>query len=128
MKDFEDNAQGVDMPPTSDISISRESQLEAQVEALQKQVERLQLIGAIDKALIKAGARNAIAVRALINIDALKMDEMYNIEGLEQIIEGIKRSDPYLFFAGNSEIFGFTPVDGRTRERDAFAFGFAGLE
>jgi len=52
---------------------------------------------AINDELEYAGARNITAVRALIDKSKLELGEDGEIVGLVQQIEGLKKSDPYLF-------------------------------
>lgn len=55
----------------------------------------------IDKAvtvdLMKAGAKNIKAVRALLTLDKAELDETGNIKGLDKQIESLKQSDAYMF-------------------------------
>ncbi|KAF0353804.1 capsid protein [Pediococcus acidilactici] len=51
---------------------------------------------AIDLELVKSGARNPKAVKALLDNDAIKLDDE-GIHGLNDQLEGLKESDGYLF-------------------------------
>ena len=55
----------------------------------------LKKAAAVDMAVMKAGARNAKAVKALIDMDKVTVKDDGTIEGLD--IEKIKETDGYLF-------------------------------
>lgn len=59
----------------------------------------LKVNSAVDLALLKEGAKNSRAVRALLdlNISEAKFNEDGSLQGLSDIIKGIKESDSYLF-------------------------------
>lgn len=100
----------------------RDDQLEAlknskgNVEALKKQISDLQaenkskdesyaaeiknirINNAVDKALMTASAKNNLAARALLkDLDKAELDEEGKVKGLDEQIEALKKSDPYLF-------------------------------
>ena len=50
---------------------------------------------AVDMAILKAGGRNAKAIKALLDMDKINLKDDGSIEGLD--IEGLKKSDGYLF-------------------------------
>lgn len=51
---------------------------------------------AIDMELMKAGARNPKAIKALLDSDAIKLDDD-GIHGLKDQLDAVKESDGYLF-------------------------------
>lgn len=53
---------------------------------------------AIDVALMGAKAKNAKALKALLNLDEVKLDGD-KLLGLDAQLEGLKKSDPYMFDA-----------------------------
>ena len=53
------------------------------------------LDGAINLALVQAGARNVKAAKALIDLSKAKLKEDGSVDGVD--IEGLKKSDAYLF-------------------------------
>lgn len=61
-----------------------------------QEYEGFVLENAIDKALIKCGAKNEKALKALINKDGLKFKDG-TVEGLDGQIENIKKECSYLF-------------------------------
>ncbi|EIA26297.1 Minor structural GP20 protein [Candidatus Arthromitus sp. SFB-3] len=95
--------------------------LKKQIESLQKEnkekaehyeleMQKLRVDTKIDSTLSNFGARNIRSVKALLDgVDKFKFDKDGNIEGLEDQIKQIKKSDPYLFanieFFWNFEIF-----------------------
>lgn len=50
---------------------------------------------AVDMAILKAGGRNAKAIKALLDMDKIKLKDDGTLEGID--IEGLKKSDSYLF-------------------------------
>lgn len=80
----------------------------------EKQIHELKANNAIEMALKSSNAKNNKAVRALLNldIDNVKFTEDGTIEGLSELIEGIKESDSYLFESGNGGFKGAPPQDG----------------
>lgn len=61
-----------------------------------KEIEALRFDTALSSALTSARARNPKAVRALLNVDALKQTES-GIVGLNEQLEAIKKDNGYLF-------------------------------
>lgn len=62
-----------------------------------KQLSALKFDHALDGALTGAKARNAKAVKALLQSDALKLQEDGSIMGLKEQLETIKKDNDYLF-------------------------------
>src|SRR3989304_3141283 len=69
---------------------------QAQAEAT-KQVSALKFDYALNEALTGAKAKNAKAVRALLNAENLKMGDDGKIVGLTEQLEAIKKDNDYLF-------------------------------
>lgn len=61
------------------------------------EIEALRTEKAIDEALLKAGAKNKKAARAMLDTEKLKIDENGNIGGLDEMIDALKESDGYMF-------------------------------
>lgn len=81
-------------------------------EELQQKLEKQAFDFALEKALNKAGARNPKAVRALLDVESIKLDGE-NLLGFEDQIKALKESDAYLF--GEDEpagLKGRKPRDG----------------
>lgn len=68
----------------------------AQAEA-QKQLTQLRFDHALDGALTTARAKNAKAVRALLNLDGMKLNDDGTILGLNEQLEKIKTDNDFLF-------------------------------
>ena len=66
------------------------------VEALRAQLEEVKLLAAVDAALRKAGAKNEVAVRALLDMDQIAFVDGV-LTGLEEQIARLKATDGYLF-------------------------------
>lgn len=58
---------------------------------------RIRLEGAIDIALMGAKVKNAKAVKALLNMENVKLDEDGKLTGLDEQLEALRKSDDYLF-------------------------------
>lgn len=69
---------------------------QAQADAT-KQIASLRFDHALDGALTGAKARNAKAVKALLQSDALKLQEDGSILGLKEQLERVKSENDYLF-------------------------------
>lgn len=69
---------------------------EATIETLKKESAQKDFNYALDSALKDAKCKNAKALKALLNLDNVKLNEG-KFEGLESQIEALKKSDGYLF-------------------------------
>lgn len=70
------------------------AQMEAEHEA---EKEKLQLDMQMDMALTTVKAKNTKAVKALLNMDEVKFDKDGKVKGLQEQLDEIIESDPYLF-------------------------------
>lgn len=74
------------------------SELQAQLKEKDGEIRRVKVNAAVDAALIVAGAKNVVAVKALITgLDELELSEDGAVKGLEEKISAVKASDGYLF-------------------------------
>lgn len=92
-------------------------------EAHEKEVKELKINNAIDKALTSAGAKNNIAVKALLkDLDKAELLEDGSVKGLQEQIDGlVKNKDTeFLFNSKNSKvkIKGAKPGKGDTDDTD----------
>ncbi len=82
--------------------------LKKQLEELQKlnagqlknheaEISKLKLDNAVETALTAAGAKNNKALRALLDSEKIKLDRSGKLEGLEEQLKAVRKSDPYLF-------------------------------
>lgn len=97
------------------------AELKKQIEGLQQQnadqkkahdaeMEQLKLENAIETTLITAGAKNAKAVRSLLNASNLKLVADGSVDGLKEQLEAVQKSDPYMFNEVQQTVFkGFQP-------------------
>lgn len=112
------------------------------VEELKKtheaEMNQLRLDNAIDNALSAAGAKNAKAVRALLNDKNISLGEDGKVAGLDDQIAALQKSDAYMFHDKTVKFKSFQPgvgVDIRRLEgleedvamRRAFGLPSAGL-
>lgn len=65
-------------------------------EELQEKLEKQAFDFALERALNKAGAKNAKAVKALLDTESIKLDGE-TLLGLEDQLKELQESDPYLF-------------------------------
>lgn len=97
---------------------SNSEELKKQLEELQKkneenatnhekQMQEIKFNNALELALKDNKAKNAKAVKALLNMENLKLNEEGKIEGLEESLNKIKENDSYLF--GEDIIKGIQP-------------------
>lgn len=103
-------------------------ELQSQITALQQQnaeqqkahkaeLAQVKLNNAIDNALVAAGAKNNKAVRALLDLSGVKLEEDGKLAGFAEQLEALQKSDAYLFAETQQPTFrGFQPgaaSDGR---------------
>lgn len=94
--------------------------------ASQDKIASLKLNSAVDLAIAGSHARNGKAVRALIDMDKVKMGDDGTLTGLDDQLTGLKDSDSYLFEeqpknTSNSTVSGNpSGGDGGSDNRDAF--------
>ena len=86
---------------------------------LEKQVAQVKLTSALDMGLSGANVRNAKALKGLLDLDAIKLDDAGKLTGLDDQLKAIKKSDPYLFDEGEKQ--DYTPASGETAKSDPVA-------
>ena len=125
----------------NEAAIAEAESLKRQLERLKEEAEQaksaygaelnaLRVGSAVEKALIRAGARNLKAVGSLIDREQIAVDEKGGLTGLEQQLEALKQSDPYLFkeseqansSAPFGEIMTFAPEEGIDEGADGVDF------
>jgi hypothetical protein len=85
---------------------------ETKVKTYEKQIQDMQFNHSLDGALKNANVKNIKAVKALLNLENVKVDGEAII-GLSEQIEALKKSDSYLFGEEQETRFsGVKPVDG----------------
>lgn len=85
---------------------------ETKVKDYEKQIQDIQFNYALDGVLKSANVRNIKAIKALLNLDNVKLDGG-NLIGLNEQLEALKKSDTYLFAEEQQTKFaGINPVDG----------------
>ena len=70
-----------------------ENKYKADTENLQKQYENSRKESAIDMAILQAKGRNPKAIKALLDMEKIKLKEDGTLEGLD--LESVKKSDGY---------------------------------
>ena len=74
-------------------------------------IKQMSIDNAVNLALTNAKAKNAKAVRALLDLTEAQLDGE-TIKGLDKQIEKLKESDAYLFDSGKPEMKGAKPAEG----------------
>ena len=82
---------------------SLQSKYKQDTENLTKELQQTKLNSAVDRALGKAKVRNSKAAKALLNMDEVKLNDKGEVEGLEDQISSLQKSDGYLFDQGSKE-------------------------
>lgn len=73
-------------------------ELKAELKAKDDEIRKIKVNAAVDAALMAAGAKNIIAVKALIEgVDEMELLKDGSVRGLAEKIDALKRSDGYLF-------------------------------
>ena len=80
-----------------------QSKYKQDTENLTKELQQTKLNSAVDSALGKAKVRNSRAAKALLNMDEVKLNDKGEVEGLDDQISSLQKSDGYLFDQGNRE-------------------------
>lgn len=80
-----------------------QSKYKQDTENLTKELQQTKLNSAVDSALSKAKVRNSKAAKALINMDEVRLNDKGELEGLDDQISSLQKTDGYLFDQGNKE-------------------------
>lgn len=83
---------------------------------LNQKIASVKLNSAVDQVLSANKVRNNKAVKALLNNDEIKFDKDGQLTGLNDQIKSLKKSDPYLFEAG--EKTSYEPNNGQEPKSD----------
>ena len=80
-----------------------QSKYKQDTENLTKELQQTKLNSAVDNALSKAKVRNSKAAKALLNLDDVKFNDKGEVEGLDDQISSLQKTDGYLFDQGSKE-------------------------
>ena len=80
-----------------------QSKYKQDTENLSKELQQTKLNSAVDSELGKAKVRNTKAAKALLNMDEVKLNDKGEVEGLDNQISSLQKTDGYLFDQGNKE-------------------------
>lgn len=72
---------------------------------LTQELAKVKLNGAIDNVLTSSKVRNTKAFKALLNMDQIKLDEDGQVMGLDDQLNAIRKTDPYLFDEGQTSTY-----------------------
>lgn len=101
LKTFKEKAKGNE-DLTKELE-NLQAKSKADHEELTNKISKMKLDSAVENTLSKNGVRNNKAVKALLDSDSLKLNDDGEVEGLTKQLEGLKKSDPYLFNAGEKQ-------------------------
>jgi len=90
-----------------------------ETEALNTRLAETAKNNAVDMAILKAGGKNSKAIKALLEMDKISLEEDGTIEGLD--LDALKKSDDYLFTKIETRIegTGYQAGNSATAERTA---------
>lgn len=91
-----------------------QSKYKQDTESLTKELQQTRLNSAVDSALGKAKVRNTKAAKALLNMDEVKLNDKGELEGLDDQISSLQKSDGYLFDKGQKESYSPKGGGGKT--------------
>ena len=83
---------------------------------LNAKLAQTKLNGAINQALNADKVRNSKALKGLLNMDNIKLDEEGKLVGLDEQVKEIKKSDSYLFDEGSGQ--NYKPESGKPASSD----------
>ena len=78
-------------------SIIKLEDLENSITAKDKETEKVKFDFKLEAKMKEIGAKNAKAIKALIDMEQVKLSESGELEGFDTQIEALKESDAYLF-------------------------------
>ncbi|KRO16636.1 phage scaffolding protein [Lacticaseibacillus saniviri] len=93
-----------------------QSKYTTETQALQDQIASTKLNGALSTALVEAKVRNPKAVKGLLDMDKIKLDDKDQLSGLEDQLQAIHESDSYLFDEGTKQ--DYNPAGGNPSDQD----------
>lgn len=72
---------------------------------LNHKLDQTRLNSAVDKVLSQDKVRNVKAIKGLLDMDQVKLDKDGNLKGLDDQVNSIKKTDPYLFDLGQKQVY-----------------------
>ncbi|MCD8090949.1 MAG: phage scaffolding protein [Clostridiales bacterium] len=92
----------------------------AAAEAHRAEIDSLKIEGAVEKALISYRARTPKAVRAMLDMDGIKIDKDGSVTGVEEQLKAISEAEEtkYLFDSGAPKLKGVGPGYGSGSENE----------
>ena len=96
-----------------------QSKYKQDTDNLTKELQQTKLNSAVDSALGKAKVRNSTAAKALLNMDEVKLNDKGELEGLDDQISSLQKTDGYLFDQGSKEPY--QPQGGGKADPDPVA-------
>ncbi|MEG1256894.1 phage scaffolding protein [Clostridium sp.] len=87
------------------------TEYEGTIETLKKDSEKKSYDMALELELTKANAKKTKSVKALLDLEKIKQKEDGTFEGLNEQLEGLKKSDDYLFNTGDVKV-DYNPAGG----------------
>ena len=96
---YKDAAQSVTELETTKTA---RDQAQEQLTKLQGEQTGLKKTYAVDLALAKAGVVNTKAVKAVLDLDKVSVDDAGTLKGLSEQLDGLKKSDPWAFSSASA--------------------------
>ncbi len=99
-----------------------ETKYKEESEAMTRKLAETAKNNAVDLAILKAGGKNAKAIKALLDMEKIKLKEDGSLDGLD--LDALKESDGYLFTQETREIVGTGFAGGNGSGGDGIAAAF----
>ena len=99
-----------------------ETKYKKETEEMTKKLADTAKNNAVDIAIMKAGGKNAKAIKALLDMDKINLKDDGTLEGLD--LNGLKESDGYLFTQETRKIEGTGVTKGTETGSDGIAAAF----
>ena len=91
---------------------TRQEENKKQKETYEAQINAIRIDNAVEAALVRAGAKNTKAARALLNMESISLDEKGEAVGLGEQIEALAKSEDTGFLFNSAGVQGFEPGAG----------------
>lgn len=86
-----------------------QKQNKADKETFEAQIKQTRLDAAVEKALTQAKAKNAKAVKALLDLEKAELDDAGTVKGLDEQLKKLAKAEDSAFLFGDAEQ---PPIDG----------------
>ncbi|MFD1670940.1 phage scaffolding protein [Agrilactobacillus yilanensis] len=90
-----------------------QSKYDADTQSLTEQLNTTKLNGALNNALTAAKVRNTKAIKGLLDMDSIKLNDKGELVGVNDQLDLLKKSNAYLFDMGTTQS-GYNPAAGKS--------------